>query len=103
MKNLLLPTLCAALAIAVATPAFAGKGDKKEEKKAERAAAQTLMSTYDKNGNGEIDGDEKEALRTALATDAAVKKLDTNADGKLDDAEIAAVKAPAKKEKKKNK
>lgn len=96
--------------IALAAPlgAFA-KGNKGGKK---GAAAQTAPSDvyaqYDKNGNGILDADEKDAIRKALAADpnGMLKAYDTNADGKLSDDELAAipstkaVDAPVKKKKK---
>lgn len=71
---------------------------------------QTATGTYgcakfDANQNGILDPDEIEALRKAfLEGDTALKPLDVNNDGKLDDAEIAAIKLPQPaKEKKKKK
>ena len=94
MKKTLFTTLCAGLlTVVLATPAFAAKGANKEEKKAARQTNKSVLATYDKNSNGVIDGDEVEALRKAFETDASLKALDTNKDGKLDDTEIAAVKA----------
>ena len=99
MKKTLLTTLTAGLlSLALAASASAAKGAKpdKEAKKAAHALNQTVLATYDKNANGEIDGDEKDALRKAFETDASLKPLDKNADGKLDDEEIAAIKGHKK-------
>ncbi len=59
------------------------------------------MATYDKNGNGTIDGDEVDAVKKAYAAapNGALKQFDTNADGKLDDTEIAAIHAGKGKKK----
>jgi Ca2+-binding EF-hand superfamily protein len=64
------------------------------------AIAETLAK-YDKNHNGVIDGDEKDAIRKdyAAAPDGPLKKFDKNKDGKLDDEELAAIKVSAAKEK----
>lgn len=80
---------------------------KKKKNKGEGAppAPLTGIMKYDKNGDGVLDETEKETLRTDFAD---LKKLDKNADGKIDDDEIAAGKAaaaaeaaPMKKKKKK--
>ena len=88
MKKLGLLTLTLALGLLgfVATPrALAAKADGKKAK---------LIAKYDTNKNGVIDADEKEALRKDFAKDkdGELKALDKNADGKLDDDEIAAIK-----------
>jgi Ca2+-binding EF-hand superfamily protein len=87
--------LAALLALAIAPSAFAKK-PKRE------AAATSSFSKYDKNGNGTLDPEEKEAIKAALATDPDLKKYDTNSDGKLDENEIAAIK-PTEAGKKKKK
>src|SRR5262245_59481915 len=60
-----------------------------------------LFAKYDKNKNGVIDGEEKDALRKDYAADpqGELKRFDTNNNGKLDDDEIAAIKPPAGKKK----
>jgi hypothetical protein len=60
-----------------------------------------FFAKYDKNHNGVIDEDEKEAIRKdyAASPDGELKKFDKNKDGKLDDEEIAAIKPPAGKKK----
>src|SRR5437016_14651649 len=67
------------------SPVFAAKSDGPRAK---------LLAKYDKNKNGVIDEDEKEAIRKDYAAnpDGDLKRFDTNKDGKLDDAEIAAIK-----------
>ena len=60
-----------------------------------------VFAKYDKNGNGVLDADEKEAAVKAFSTDADLKKFDLNGDGKLDDAEVASIRPEAKKKKKK--
>ena len=89
----------AAALLALASPvAFAGKGKaagagkgdpaKKAARQAHKAAAQ-----YDKNSDGAITGDESAELRKAFAADKTgpLKPLDLDANGTLDDNEIAAV------------
>lgn len=58
-----------------------------------------FFAKYDKNHNGVIDEDEKEAIRKDYAAnpDGELKRFDKNHDGKLDDAEIAAIKPPTGK------
>jgi Ca2+-binding EF-hand superfamily protein len=58
-----------------------------------------FFAKYDKNHNGVIDEDEKEAIRKDYAAnpDGDLKRFDTNKDGKLDDGEIAAIKPPTGK------
>jgi Ca2+-binding EF-hand superfamily protein len=94
--------LCAAACLAlVPVSLHAGDPDKKAAKKAMKA----ILSEYDKNGNGVIDGDEVDAVKKAYAADpnGELKRFDTNADGKLDDTEIAAIHAGKGKGKKKSK
>jgi hypothetical protein len=65
---------------------------------------------YDKNYNGTLDADEKEAIRKDYAAEkeGALKAFGKDNDGKLSDEELAAipatkaVDAPVKKKKKKN-
>jgi len=60
-----------------------------------------LFAKYDKNKNGVIDGEEKDALRKDFAAEpeGELKRFDTNKNGKLGDDEIAAIKPPAGKKK----
>jgi Ca2+-binding EF-hand superfamily protein len=75
---------------AVPTTTFAAKADGPKAR---------FFAKYDKNHNGVIDEDEKEAIRKDYAAnpDGDLKRFDTNKDGKLDDAEIAAIKPPTGK------
>ena len=61
---------------------------KKAARQAAKAAAQ-----YDKNSDGVISGDESAALRKAFEANKTgpLKAFDLNADGTLDDNEIAAI------------
>ncbi len=58
-----------------------------------------FFAKYDKNHNGVIDEDEKEAIRKDYAANPTgeLKRFDKNGDGKLDDAELAAIKPPTGK------
>jgi hypothetical protein len=110
MKKLSLIVAGLCLLGLLAPGAFAAKGDKAAKKnKAPQTVPSDVYAKYDKNYNGILDTDEKDALRTELANDAALKAYDTNNDGKLSDDEIAAipatkaVDAPVKEKKKKNK
>jgi EF hand len=84
MKKLMVAAACTLCAL-FTLPAFASKADGKKAK---------LIAKYDKNGNGVIDGDEREAIRKDYAANpnGALKAYDTNNDGKLTDEEIAAIK-----------
>jgi hypothetical protein len=78
------------IAFVSATPASAAKSDGPRAK---------FFAKYDKNKNGVIDEDEKDAIRKDFAAEPEgdLKRFDKNQDGKLDDSEIAAIKAPASK------
>jgi hypothetical protein len=73
-----------------ATPASAAKSEGPRAK---------FFAKYDKNKNSVIDEDEKDAIRKDFAAEPEgdLKRFDKNHDGKLDDSEIAAIKAPAGK------
>src|SRR5512137_96926 len=75
---------------AVPATTFAAKADGPKAK---------FFAKYDKNHNGVIDEDEKEAVRKDYAAnrDGDLKRFDKNRDGKLDDAELAAIKPPTGK------
>jgi hypothetical protein len=62
-----------------------------------------VFAKYDKNGDGKLDDAEKAAIKEAFANDPDLKKYDLNGDGKLDDNEIAAIQPAKKKKKDKNK
>lgn len=96
MKKLtaILAGLCI-LGLVAPTASFAAKGKKKE-----KGGTVDVLGKYDTNSNGSIDGDEKDAVRKAFESDAALKSLDLNGDGKLDDGELAAIKGAKKKKKK---
>ena len=95
MKLTRILSFATALLVLASPVAFAGKGKagkgdpaKKAARQAHRAAAQ-----YDKNSDGTITGDESAELRKAFAADKTgpLKPVDLNADGTLDDNEIAAI------------
>jgi hypothetical protein len=57
---------------------------------------------FDLNANGILDPSEKESLLKAFSEgDPALKLLDTNNDGKLDETELATIELPQPKKKKK--
>ena len=87
--------LCTAGLLAFALPATVHAGGNKADKKAGKKAAKEALALYDKNGNGVIDGDEVEAINKAYAAEpnGILKQFDSNADGKLDSTELAAIKA----------
>lgn len=93
-KRIFTLSLClAALALPATVQAFpkgdkAGNGGKRGVRKA--------LIQYDANHNGVIDGDEIAAVRTAFDADKTgpLSHLDTNADGKLEDAEITGALKP---------
>ena len=105
MKKLILLVLGVCLCAPLAPSALA-KGKK-------NAGPTTVPSDtyakYDKNYNGTLDADEKEAIRKDYAADKTgpLKAFDKDNDGKLSDEELAAIPAttpvdtPAKKKKKK--
>ena len=109
MKLLPILTLTAALLLLGSpTPLFAGKakatataGTKAERKvdpakRAARKAARQTLAKYDKNSDGAITGDESVELRKAFDADKTgpLKSFDLNADGTLDDNEVAAIHRP---------
>ena len=106
MNKPLLLTLGACL-LACAIPANSsakGAGDAdKAAKKEHRKALRAIFVKYDKNSNDVLDPDERAAIRADFATDTSLKVLDTNNDGKLDDTELDALKAPKKHKKNKHK
>lgn len=102
MKRILSILSIAALSLAFTLPAQAGKGKAGKAGKGGKKAAAALLATYDKDANGKIDGAEVDALKKDFAAGKPeVKSLDANADGTLSDEEIAAV--GGKHKKKKNK
>ena len=78
------------LGLILPSAVMAAKADGKKAK---------LIAQYDKNGNGNLDGDELGAVRSAFEADpeGELKAYDKNADGKLSDEEIQAIKPGAAK------
>jgi len=93
-KSLLIAlTLCLAGLVAF------GADEEKKGKKADKVRSKALEK-YDKNANGKLDDDEREAMRKERRTEntaAALKKFDKNGDGKLDASEREAAKAERRK------
>ena len=97
MKRILTILTIAALGLAFTAPAQAGKGKGKKNK-----GGADILATYDKDGNGKIDGAEVDAIRADFkAGKPEVVALDTNKDGTLSDEEIAAAGGKKKGGKKK--
>ena len=91
-RILLILTLGAVFALPSA--AFARKG------KANKGAGKAqhpgqVVRSYDKNSNGQIEGDETEALKRGFAADpkGPLAALDKNSNATLDDDEISALNA----------
>ncbi len=102
MKFRLLAFLSLGLAFTLPSTAHAGKGKGGGGEDGEMPAHR-IFKRFDTNGNGVIDpGAESDALRAAFAKNPKLKYLDTNNDGKLDDSEIAAIKAKHGHKKKKD-
>jgi Ca2+-binding EF-hand superfamily protein len=97
-KPLLLLVAGAILALSCPTVSQAAKDP---DKKAAKQAIKAVLKQYDTNGNGVIDGDEKDVVRKAYEADqdGPLKRFDTNNDGKLDDGELAAIQRHNKKNK----
>jgi len=77
--------------------AVAKEADKDKEDIKPKMGPRKVLTQFDTNKNGKIDGNEVEELRKAFAGDlkAQLAKLDKDGNGKLDDAEIAAIKPKA--------
>jgi hypothetical protein len=74
--------------------AMAAEGEKKERPAANARAE--MLKKYDKNSNGKIDEEEREAMRKDREAEA-IKKFDKNGDGKLDNSEREAARAERRK------
>ncbi len=91
MKRLLILALAVSCIAAFERPAMAGKGGKGKNKGVKPPGA-GVFKRFDLNKDHTLDAAEKEALvATFKAGDTDLKVLDTNADGKLDENEIAAI------------
>ena len=96
MKLTRILTITAALAaFAIPASSFAAKekGKGKGPKDPVKQAGAAALNLYDKDSSGTINGDEIAEVRKAFAADKTgpLKALDVNADGTLDDNEIAAI------------
>ena len=65
------------------------------------APRQGLLQQYDKNKNGKLDQDEREALRKDREADR-IKRFDKNGDGKLDEQERQAASSEFRKRRAEN-
>jgi Ca2+-binding EF-hand superfamily protein len=94
MKSIWTFAVLALLGWITCVPALGAEA--KEAKSKGSGPKAKFFENYDKNHNGIIDANEKEAIRKDYAEkpDGDLKRFDTNKDGKLDDEEIAAVKPP---------
>ena len=72
-----------------------------KEKKPDRPRPGTLLERYDKNKNGKLDQDEREALRKDREADR-IKRFDKNGDGKLDEQERQAASSEFRKRRAEN-
>jgi hypothetical protein len=96
MNKVQTATLTLVFGLAIPFAAQAGNKAGKEGKEG-NLPTHRILKRFDTNGNGIIDpGAESDALRVAFAKNAKLKYLDTNNDGKLDDAEITAIKGDGK-------
>ncbi len=87
----------ALLALFMAHPSAHAKG-----KKDARSSGTYGCAKFDVNENGVLDPAEKKALLKAFAEgDTALKALDINNDGQLDEGELAKIQLPAPEKKKK--
>jgi Ca2+-binding EF-hand superfamily protein len=103
--------LAASLGLAASQPVFAAPGEDNGERAELR---QRVLQKFDKNGNGQLDPDEKEAAKEAMQKrreqgggkapgrqggrdperrQKLLEKFDTDGDGKLSESERAAAKA----------
>lgn len=85
------------LVFTIALTLFGGSVAMAQDAKAEgkKKAEEAALKKYDKNANGKLDDDEKAAMKKDR--EEQMKKWDKNGDGKLDDAEKAAMKEGTKK------
>jgi hypothetical protein len=91
--------LLATFAVLLSSEASQAKG-----KKEQRSSGTYGCAKFDLNQNGTLEPEERKALLEAFTEgDTALKALDINNDGRLDDSEMAAVKLPAPAQEKKKK
>lgn len=92
--NRILILLTLGVAFALPSTSFAAKGKAAKGAGKGQRPGQVVRS-YDKDSNGQIDGDENDALKKAFAADpkGSLAVLDKNSNGTLEDDEIAAVNA----------
>lgn len=96
--------ICAVCFLSATASVSAAEGDKPKPAR-ERKAPAALLEKYDKNKNGVLDPEEKEAAkkeretaRPARAPKAEMlKKFDKDGDGKLDETERAAAREETRK------
>ena len=83
---------------------LSGQTSQAKGKKEERSSGTYGCAKFDLNQNGILDPEERKALLEAFAEgDTALKSLDVNNDGRLDENELANIKLPAPPKKKKKK
>ena len=98
MKKLYVLTIAAIAAGLLAAPSASARGKKNRGDKAAptTTVASDVYEKYDANKNAMLDADEKAMLLADFAkdtSDALLKLLDRNTDGKLGDEEIMAIPA----------
>jgi len=77
------------IAVAISVTGLVTHAADNEKKPARR---ENILEKYDKNKNGKLDPDEREALRKDREAER-IKRFDKNGDGKLDAQEEAAARA----------
>jgi len=83
---------------------LSGQASLAKGKKEERSSGTYGCAKFDMNQNGILDPEERKALLEAFAQgDTALKALDVNNDGRLDDNELASIKLPAPPKEKRTK
>ena len=98
----------AVCSFALLLPVSARPGAKvpKVVRRLEKLQIREALHAFDFNGNGEIDGAERETLRSAFDEDDGLKWVDKNGNGRLEDEEIDVIKVAnpgkSKESKKKN-
>jgi len=83
---------------------LSGQASLAKGKKEERSSGTYGCAKFDVNQNGILDPEERKALLESFAQgDTALKALDVNNDGRLDDNELAGIKLPAPPKEKRTK